>query len=208
MAEFVQFRGSRQDVTRLAHNLGSILVGDSPDQQDIAKGFLLTLGFAALTDIKDAFIIKARGGTDEMGISWPPLSKEYLAYGRRYGPGEQAALKRQAGLGRQHRRAPGGHKGLLTAAQLKLWRRIYVEYASRFMLSEPESMAKSHAAAIAWTLRAVRRGLRLTDRGPHKSVGPMKLLPILAYVLGFMTLYGVASVAVRVATGALARTAL
>ncbi len=148
----IQFRGTRQDVRLVAAQLVAILAGRQPDVHGIARGFQLAIGFAALSDIKDAFIIKSRGGTDAMGIRWPPLSREYLAYGRRFGPGEQSRLKQGAGLGRAHSKAPGGRKGLLTAAQLKQWRKIYVRLLNRFILSEGEAEAKSHAAAIAWSV--------------------------------------------------------
>lgn len=157
MAEFVLFRGSRADVSRIAQLVARILSGREPDRQNVGRGFLLALGFAALSDIKDAYIQKSRGGTDEMGITWPPLSKNYLAYGRRFGRGEQARLKRKAGLGRAHRRAPGDRKGLLTGGQLRQWRRLYAQFLERFLLSEPERAAKSHAAAVAWTIMK-RRG--------------------------------------------------
>jgi hypothetical protein len=152
----VQFRGTRADVTRIAVQLAAILSGRQADTQDIAKGFLNTLGFAALTDIKDAYELKADGGTDEMGIKWDRLSKEYLAYGRRFGPGEQKKLKGSAGLGKGHRTAPGDKKGLLTTQQLKQWRQIYSQVLRRFQLSLGESEAKSRAAAIAWVVMKKR----------------------------------------------------
>ena len=152
MAETVHFRGTRADIRRIAGLVGQILAGKEPDQHGIARGFMLTLGFAALSDIKDAFITKSRGGTDEMGITWPKLSKEYLAYHRRFGPGEKARLKRAAGLGRAHRTAPGNKPGLLTRAQLKRWRGIYSSLLRRFILSEDERAAKAHAARIAWSI--------------------------------------------------------
>jgi hypothetical protein len=153
---YVQFRGTRRDVSRIVRLAAGMISGRVADQHDIGKGFLYTLGFAALTDIKDAFLTKARGGTDEMGIRWPKLSPAYLAYGRRFERGEQAQLKRGAGLGGAHRRAPGDKKGLLTAGQLKQWRFLFVTYKNRFMLSEPEKAAASHAAAVAWVIMKKR----------------------------------------------------
>lgn len=155
----VQFRGTREDIQRIANLIANILSGRAPDEQGVGKSFLLALGFAALSDIKSAYVVKADGGTDEMGIRWRPLSREYLAYGRRFGRGEQASLKRAAGLGSGHRLAPGGKKGLLTSSQLREWRKIYSSFLMRFMVSEGEAEAKSHAAAIAWTILK-KRGAR------------------------------------------------
>ena len=155
----VQFRGTREDVVLIAEDVAGMLTGAIPDRSGVAKGFLLALGFAALSDIKQAYIKKSRGGTDEMGIKCPPLSAKYLAYGRRFGRGEQSRLKKTAGLGRAHRTAPGDKKGLLTRSQLKQWRFLFVQYLLRFRLSEGEQRAKAHAAAVAWNIMK-RRGAR------------------------------------------------
>src|SRR5690606_373949 len=85
-------------------------------------------------------------------IQWPPLSEAYLAYGRRFGRGEKTRLKRAAGLGRAHRYAPGGKDGLLSAEQLKHWRRIYAYHVNRLALRMPLEEAKRRSAAIAWKI--------------------------------------------------------
>lgn len=159
MATTIQYRGTRADLRRLIGDVVSILSGDTPDRLNIRRGFSLAIGFAALSDIKDAFITKSRGGTDEAGITWPKLSKKYLAYGRRFGPGEQSRLKRGAGLGRGHSRAPGGKKGLLSGGQLKQWRFLFATHLARYRLSEDEQSAKRHAAAVAWSVMK-RRGAK------------------------------------------------
>lgn len=144
------FHGNRADVRRLTNRLAGMLSGREPDTLGIGRGYLTAIGFGALSDIKDAFVQKSRGGTDEMGVKWPPLTREYLAYGRRFGPGEQAGLKADAGLGRANRLAPGNRKGLLTAEQLKRWKKLYATYLNRLLLSLPERQAKARAAQFAW----------------------------------------------------------
>lgn len=151
MTTAIKFNGTHADVRRVARSLALLLAGREPDTQQISRGFLLAIGFAALSDIKRAFIVKSRGGTDEMGIKWPRLSKKYLAYGRRFGKGEQAGLKAAAGLGKGNRLAPGTNKGLLTRDQLTLWRKIYSQVLNRSLVTMPEAAAKGKAAAIAWT---------------------------------------------------------
>lgn len=150
MAQIIYTRASRGDIRRLAALLPAVLSGRAPDRLGLAHGFRMRLAFAFLEKVKLAFIEKSRGGTDEAGISWPKLSKAYLAYGRRFGPGEQAALKRGAGLGAANRSAPGGKKGLLTAAQLKRWWQVYARNLAWLAAREPIGEAKGHAAAIAW----------------------------------------------------------
>jgi hypothetical protein len=150
MSNTVYFRGSRDDARRIVRRLAPILAGKEPDDLGIARGVHMAVGVAALSDIKQDFIRKSRGETGEDGVKWKPLTKEYLAYGRRFGRGEQAALKQAAGLGKEHRFAPGTNKGLLTAAQLKEWRRLFAMHTARLSLSMSIEEAKSKAAAMAW----------------------------------------------------------
>lgn len=142
---------SRADLKRRLAALPGILSGRLPDRLGIAHGFKLRLAVAFLEKIKLAFITKSRGGTDECGISWPRLSKAYLAYQRRFGPGEKAQLKKGAGLGRANRFAPGGHDGLLTKAQEKEWWAIYCRNLAWLAAREPIATAKARAASIAWS---------------------------------------------------------
>lgn len=109
------------------------------------------VGVEALTNIKNDFVLKGDGKAGEDGVTWKPLSKEYLAYQRRFGPNEKSDLKKAAGLGGAHRFAPGGKKGLLNAQQLKHWRAIFRNMLARFVANgDPLDDAKAHAAAIAW----------------------------------------------------------
>jgi hypothetical protein len=150
---------SRADLKRRLSALPGILSGRLPDRLGIARGYKLRLAVAFLEKIKLAFITKSRGGTDECGISWPRLSRAYLAYGRRFGRGEQAALKRAAGLGRGNRFAPGGHDGLLTRQQEREWWTIYRRNLAWLAATMPIGRAKGRAAAIAWA-EMKRRGAR------------------------------------------------
>lgn len=86
----IRFQGSRADVTRVVQQLAAMLTGRAQDNDQIARGFMLALGFAALSDIRAAYIEKARGGTDAMGIKWQPLAPETIA-NRRVGPGAKKA---------------------------------------------------------------------------------------------------------------------
>lgn len=75
----VYFRGDRKDVTAVANRLAAIVAGNRADEAGIGEGFRTTLGYAALSEVKDAFIVKASGGTDEMGIRWPKLAPATIA---------------------------------------------------------------------------------------------------------------------------------
>jgi phage gpG-like protein len=146
----VYFHGSRSMAKHLARRVVRMLTGQEPDDSGVARGVFLTLGFAALNSIKQDFIVKSRGGTGVDGVKWAPLTKEYLAYGRRFGRGEQTGLKKTAGLGKEHRFGIGQNKGLLTAAQQKEWQKIFGTRLARLSLSMPLPAAKARAAAIAW----------------------------------------------------------
>lgn len=53
-----------------------MLSGRIPDGRggELARGFALRLAVVAMGNIKQAFIVKARGGTDEAGDKWKPLA--------------------------------------------------------------------------------------------------------------------------------------
>jgi hypothetical protein len=93
------------------------------------------------------------------GTKWPPLSPEYLAYQR--GP----KSTRTAGGS-----APGGKDGLLTAEQLKLWRRTYADRLAFFIMREPDAKAKRHAAAVAWlVVKAAGGKTKLHELGENEA---------------------------------------
>tara|TARA_R110000803_G_scaffold210718_2_gene283384 strand:- start:12226 stop:13005 length:780 start_codon:yes stop_codon:yes gene_type:complete len=81
----VKVNATRADMIAKIYRAVGILSGRLPDKSNVARGFRIALGFAVLTDVKDAFTVKMRGGTDEMGIKWPPLDPATIA-NRRVGP--------------------------------------------------------------------------------------------------------------------------
>lgn len=149
----IYFRGTRDDVQQIVGLVPRLLSGAASGHENLVFGFKMRLANTALSKIKTAFETKADGRTDEAGQSWHDLSREYKAYGRRFGRGEQLALRRAAGIKDRSgtRFAPGGKSGLLTDAQLAKWRRIYAQALAQFLVrGEPLREAKSHAAAVAW----------------------------------------------------------
>ncbi len=85
MADPIIFIGERGKVVDLALQLAAILAGDAKDELNIGRAFLLTIGQETLNNVTEAYKIKAKGGTDEMGIKWPPLKPSTIA-ARRVGP--------------------------------------------------------------------------------------------------------------------------
>lgn len=150
----VAFQGSKHEAARIIRALLASLTGNA--RSEAARGVFLAMGITLLSDIHQDFIVKARGGTGADGVKWQRLSPKTLAYTRRFGPGEQSTLKKAAGLGRGNRFAPGGNSGLLSAAELKEWRKIYGSRLARFAASMPLSAAKAKAASIAWAVMKQR----------------------------------------------------
>lgn len=146
--QIVRFTGGRAQAARTVRSLIASLTGH--ERTEAAKGVFLVMGMSLLSSIQGDFVTKARGGVGEDGNRWPRLSPKTLAYSRRFGPGEKSQLKKAAGLGRANRLAPGGKDGLLTAAQLKRWRKIYAGLLARFAVRMDIGSAKAKAAAIAW----------------------------------------------------------
>lgn len=64
-----------------------ILSGRIPDGRggELARGFALRLAVTAMANVKQAFIVKARGGTDEAGDKWKPLAPSTIANRMRKG---------------------------------------------------------------------------------------------------------------------------
>ena len=149
MTTNVVFRGTTSNARRAIGQFIGMLSGRNPDHGRLARSVFLVVGMAALADIQQDFLKKSRGGVGDDGVKWPPLSKEYLAYGRRFGKGEQAKLKKQAGLGRQHNRGTGRNGGLLSASQQKRWNQLYAQslawMAARYPIDEARAMAAGHA---------------------------------------------------------------
>ncbi len=147
----------REEIETLIRSLPQILAGKVPDQFGIARGFRLRCAFMFFSLVKEAFIVKSRGGTDECGIKWPELSPEYLAYTRPMGVNGQGSRSppRAGGF------APGkpGNDGFMTALELAAWKKDFRRAMAYLSLQLPPAEAKARAASIAWA-RSKRRGVK------------------------------------------------
>ena len=127
------YNGRRADLARFLRRLPKMLSGDLPDETGGGVRALLTrVGMVALAIIRDAYVTKARGGTDASGMKWQPLSPRTIAYRRRH-PG----LKRDT-TG-QYRPS-----SMLTTGERAYWWSLYKQRLRQF------DGDKSHAAASAW----------------------------------------------------------
>src|SRR5580692_3562209 len=126
---------------------------------------MVRIGLQALKIIRDAFIVKADHGTDEAGLSWPPLKRETVAYSRRH--------QYTGGVG-QRQQVPVGYKGststtplpgkraksapswMLTDAQRKRWWALYLSFGGRKPVGAAyhakANQGGEWAAARAWAI--------------------------------------------------------
>lgn len=89
-ANTIYFRGTRQEAKQAIRSVVSMVGGNEPDTLGVKRGVALSMGFAVLSDVKDAYVEKARGGTGEDGVKWAPLKPETIR-NRRIGPGDKKA---------------------------------------------------------------------------------------------------------------------
>jgi hypothetical protein len=86
----VVYRGARADVVALVRTLVAAAAGRGPDPLGVVEPVLTRGAVALLSKIQQAFVVKARGGTDEAGISWKPLLRKTVAQRRTTRPNSRA----------------------------------------------------------------------------------------------------------------------
>lgn len=91
----IHVRASRESVRAAIHSLPQGVVADAGAAKEQA---LEDAGIAILARIHEAFITKSKGGTDDAGDRWAPLSPVTLAIRqRKYGSSPVPSRKRKAG---------------------------------------------------------------------------------------------------------------
>lgn len=123
----------------------------------IADAMLTRCGLAILGRIRQAFVVKARGGTDDAGDSWQPLSPKTIAYSR----------TRQRGRGgrtRAEKRRPNLPSQALNKKQQERWWSVYRRQLAIFKGN------KGHAAAVAWLVLKEEGAQTLLDKYGNRPV--------------------------------------
>lgn len=113
-----------------------------------AQAMLRRAGLVLLGLIKEAFVIKSRGGIDETGDRWAPLKPATIAYtrGRR--------TKRERSRADRPSQA-------LTAKQQEQWWELYRQGLAMYGVGKD---GKGHAAARAWFIMRQRGVTTLFDK--------------------------------------------
>lgn len=79
-------KADRARVLAALATIPALLSGKTADPTGAAELVARAMGIAAASLVREAFVVKARGGTDSAGESWVPL-KESTVKGRRQGTG-------------------------------------------------------------------------------------------------------------------------
>lgn len=111
----VRWTGTKAELMTALRALPKILAGGAPDPTGLVEGMQLRLGSKLLSHIKDAYELKSEGGTDAMGIQWPPLAPSTLGL-RRKVTGAKTISKLQASL----KELPTHRKRLIAAQRERL----------------------------------------------------------------------------------------
>jgi len=122
-----------------------------------ANAMMTRLGFTALGRIRQAFVVKSRGGTDEAGDRWAPLSPKTIAYSRTRGRGRSGRTRAEYGR-------PDRPSQALNAKQQDRWWRLYRQGLAMFKGD------KKHAAARAWFILKKEGAVTLLDKYGHRQV--------------------------------------
>lgn len=112
-----------------------------------ANAMMIRCGMALLGRIKQAFIVKARGGTDDCGESWKPLSPKTIAYSRRH-----------PGVPKPSVRAASRPSWMLTDQQNKRWWDLYRQGLAIFKGD------RGSAARRAWAISRDEGAETLLDK--------------------------------------------
>jgi hypothetical protein len=75
----IEWRGTREELFNRLRQLPAVLAGSVPDPNGAAEGLLRSVGLTLLGKIQEAYDQKSQGGTDAMGVKWPPLAAATLA---------------------------------------------------------------------------------------------------------------------------------
>lgn len=158
IANVVNVRSSTPaDINQVIRQAVDMMSGQGPlAGSEVARALWVRIGMQALTLIHDAFIVKARGGTDEAGEKWKPLSEATVAYSRRH-PGVPPAKER----------AKDRPSWMLTDQQRQDWWSNYSTFLRGYRSENEYNVLggatgvtdgelKGHAAAVSWIIAKAR----------------------------------------------------
>lgn len=152
----IRVNASRRAVLDIIRRAPHVAVGGSQP----AKQLLVRMGLTALSFIKQAFIVKARGGTDAAGLKWLDITPHTKAYSRRNVKLDEAGNVRRNAAGDPAGWIPPGRirakyapSYALTKQQRARWWKLYRQLggtAPKGKGFHAKGVSQSKAAALAW----------------------------------------------------------
>lgn len=136
-------RLGRRDIKELIESLPATLSGGKHSKvtsKVLRNKFWSLFVQNFMTELHDAFMVRSRGGADETGLKWKPLSRKTIAYGR---PIKQGDLPR---------RSAGRTRGILTKQQDRIWRGIFRSFFTDRAKDLGVQEARVQAAKLAWAI--------------------------------------------------------
>lgn len=150
----IRYHGTIDELRDEINGLIDALTGKAGRNDPRVRGVLLAIGLAALSSIKEAFVIKARGGTDAMGISWPELKPETIAR-RRQGSHQKHSGKVDKG----QYEAVKKQRELRQRIQRREFKRLFAEFSTRL----PEGEARARANRVASQRATAQSGMTIVE---------------------------------------------
>ena len=149
----IYVRASRTAIKQALARLPEIARAGGPE----AEAMMMRCGLVLLGHIRQAFIVKARGGVDEAGDSWQPLSPKTIAYSKTRQRGRGGRTKAEKGRASRPSQA-------LTQKQQDRWWDIYRRQLRIYKGD------KGHAAAVAWLILKKEGVQTLVDKYGRRKV--------------------------------------
>ena len=149
----VYIRASFDDIRGRISNL----VSDAKSRRRENDAIMTRCGTTALGYIREAFVVKSRGGTDETGLKWTPLSPKTIAYSKTRMRGRGGRTKTE------RKRATMPSQALNPIQQDKWWQ----VYRQQLAIHKGD---KGHAAAVAWLILKGMGARTLVDKYGNRQV--------------------------------------
>lgn len=149
----IYLRASRAVIREIVRTLPRETVGGSTT----AGSIMARCGTVLLGRIRRAFIVKARGGTDEAGDRWAPLKPQTIAYSKTRSRGRGGRLQIERRRGARPSQA-------LDSRQSERWWDLYRQGLRIF------NNDKASAAKRAWAILKREGARTLLDKYGHRQV--------------------------------------
>jgi hypothetical protein len=168
----IQTKLKRSEVRKIIRQLPGMISGRIPSRFGFHKIFWGAVAESLFRSIYDAYLDKSQGGADELGQTWPDLKQHTKAYKRHVTEGGTSKSVITIRNRNRSRDREGNRKGygILTAAQYRLWRRIFGAIYHKNEFKMGDVAARVLAGQIAWTRLKKEGALTMWDTLGHRKL--------------------------------------